>query len=234
MRVLMSCVLAVACGPALAQTVYKCTDDYGTVVFSQRPCADDPDKVTTVDTSRSLRTGSGGSVAEEGEFAQMNEVRRRCENRSNAIAEHYRAEYERVSREITALEERIQRSNSSQAGANAESGLRQQIGGLITERGTVKSAEVEEVAANRQRCRDEEAAEVKRQADARAARELEQSKRDAAAAAAAPADPAADAAPAIPDAPAAPGATGPSDVRGQPVPDTDEGMPEKDEQPQSG
>lgn len=163
MRPILLSVLLLSPALACAQTVYKCTDARGTVVFSQRPCAEDPEKVQTVDTSRAMRTGSGGSVAEEGEFAQLNEVRRRCQGRSGAIADRYALEYARIGREIESLEAQIQRSNSS----TWESGLRQQISGLIGERATLKTAEVNEQADNRERCREEEKTEIERQAAAR-------------------------------------------------------------------
>lgn len=167
MRPILLSVLLLSPALACAQTVYKCTDASGTVVFSQRPCAEDPDKVQTVDTSRAMRTGSGGSVAEEGEFAQLNEVRRRCQGRSGAISDYYAAQYKRIAREIETLEDQIRRASGNLAGATWESGLRQQISGLIGERATLKTAEVNEQADNRERCREEEKTEIERQAAAR-------------------------------------------------------------------
>ena len=156
---------------AHAQTVFKCTDERGTVVFSQRPCAKDPSSVETVDVSRSMKTGSGGSVADEGDFAKMNDVRRRCESRTNAITQRYADSYERIAAEITNLEARLLADSDSAADATREAGVRQQISGLVAERGTLKSAEVQEQADNRKQCREEERDEEARQAQSRSARE---------------------------------------------------------------
>jgi hypothetical protein len=64
-------------GPVLAQTdeatppaprsntvVYKCMNADGSVVFADTPCAKDPKKMQTLDTSAALRTGSGGHQGE--------------------------------------------------------------------------------------------------------------------------------------------------------------------------
>ena len=39
---------------------YKCVSADGTVIFSENPCSTDPKKVQEIDTSTSLKTGSGG------------------------------------------------------------------------------------------------------------------------------------------------------------------------------
>lgn len=153
--------------PACAQTVYKCKDDSGVVVFSQRPCAADPAKVETVDTSSALKTGTGGSVAEQSEFAEANEVRRRCENRLNAIAGRYAANRDRISRQISALEWQAGRARNNLAGATYNSGIRQQIAGLATERGALASAEAAEMEAARGRCDAEQQALEKQHDEAR-------------------------------------------------------------------
>lgn len=167
---LLSLLLVLAPTAVTGQSVYKCVDDRGTTVFSQRPCADDPEKVETVDTSRALKTGTGGAVAEQGEFAQMNQLRRRCDDRLTSVQDRYSREYGRIEREIANLEARSTTANNNLAGATYESGLRGQIAGLMSERGTLKAAESQELLSVREQCRADEQAEEKRQAKAQAAR----------------------------------------------------------------
>lgn len=186
---------ALLSGPAFGQKVYKCTDERGTTVFSQRPCSADPSKVSTVDTSSALKTGTGGSVAEQGEFAAMNEVDRRCRVRLDNIAGTYAGRRQRIANEIAALEARARRANNNLAGATLESGIRQQIAGLAGERGTLASAEAQEMQAAREECRIQKEAEQTRIDEAREARaaqaaaeaEAAAAKAQAAAAKAAPA-----------------------------------------------
>ncbi len=130
MRTVIAIALTLAANAVFASQVYKCKDANGTVVFSQRPCADDPARVETVDTSRSLKTGTGGSVEEQSEFAAMNEIRRKCAARLDGISGRYAAQRASIARQIAALEASIERTNNNLAGATAESGLRQQIGSL--------------------------------------------------------------------------------------------------------
>ncbi len=42
--------------------VYKCAGADGSVVFSEKPCSNDPKKVQEIDTSGALKTGSGGHL----------------------------------------------------------------------------------------------------------------------------------------------------------------------------
>lgn len=170
MNRILFCLLLVSSSAVTGQTVFKCKDNLGNPVFSQRPCADDPAKIETVDTSRSLKTGSGGSVAEEGEYADMNELRRQCQARASEIASRYAATYGRIAGEIAGLESKITLAKNNLAGATWESGMRQQIAGLVAERATMKAAEVDESAANRERCQSEIDAEELRQSKAREAR----------------------------------------------------------------
>ncbi|MFO1493316.1 MAG: DUF4124 domain-containing protein [Lysobacterales bacterium] len=159
--------------PALGQKVYKCTDEGGTVVFSQRPCADDPKQMETVDTSRALRTGSGGSVAEQGEFADLNAVRRACAERMNAITSRYDGQRRRITADIAALERQAATANNNLAGATYDSGIRQQIAGLTSERGALQQAEATERTAERERCASEVESTEERIAEARAKRQAD-------------------------------------------------------------
>jgi hypothetical protein len=172
----------------MGQSVYKCIDDRGTTVYSQRPCADDPANVEKVDTSRSLKTGTGGAVAEQSEFAQMNQLRRLCDDRLRSVQERYSRDYGRIAREISSLEARIDNANNNLAGATWESGLRSQIAGLMAERGTLKAAEAQELLSVREQCRLDEKEEEKRQSEAQEARAEAQRAADEAAADKAAAD----------------------------------------------
>lgn len=164
-RIVMGIAAALLSGHAMAQTVYKCKDESGTVVYSQRPCASDPAQVQTVDTSGALKTGSGGSVAEQSEFAEANEVERRCEGRLNAVAGRYAASRNRIGAQILSLERQAARANNNLAGATYDSGIRQQIAGLVTERGALASAEAAEMQSARERC-DMERDELEKKQDA--------------------------------------------------------------------
>lgn len=179
--VLLLLLLVLAPTVVTGQSVYKCVDDRGTTVFSQRPCADDPAKVETVDTSRALKTGTGGAVAEQSEFAQMNQLRRRCDDRLRSVEDRYRRDYSRIAREIASLEARGETANNNLAGATLESGLRSQIAGLAAERGTLKAAEADELSSVREQCRLDEQAEEKRQTEAQEARTEAQQAADKAA-----------------------------------------------------
>lgn len=145
-----------------AQSVYKCTDANGTTIFSQRPCSADPAKVQSVDVSRSLKSGTGGAVAEQGEFSAMNEARRRCAVRESDIGARYRAQNARLSRQIAGLEYRMSFASNNLAGATMESGIRQQITGLITARSALVGAEAQELQAAREQCDSQIASEEKR------------------------------------------------------------------------
>ena len=46
--------------PGGTTVAYKCVNADGSVVFSESPCSTDPHKVSTIDTSSALHTGSGG------------------------------------------------------------------------------------------------------------------------------------------------------------------------------
>lgn len=78
---------------------YKCVNADGSVTYSQDPCSSDPKKVQTVDTSRALRTGSGGSQAEIADSVADSDCRAKAfsttHGESDRIAESNRhiAEY---------------------------------------------------------------------------------------------------------------------------------------------
>ncbi len=160
---------------AFGQSVFKCQGENGVTVFSQRPCADDPAKVEQVDTSRSLKTGSGGSVESQSEFAQLNSVRRNCDNRIASINSRYNAQRGRIGGEIARLEAEASRANNNLAGATWEAGLRQQIAGLMAERGALASAEAQELAAVRAECQE---AISSKESEIEAARKARESKQE--------------------------------------------------------
>lgn len=80
---------------APAQQVFRCTDARGNPVFSQSPCSADPGKMEVVDTSRALKTGSGGLAAAPGEDA--------CAKREREITENYATDNAKLDRQIAEL-----------------------------------------------------------------------------------------------------------------------------------
>jgi hypothetical protein len=55
MKIVFLACMALACAPALSQTVYKCKDDKGTTVYSQISCGDDATKMD-------MRSGVGRAM----------------------------------------------------------------------------------------------------------------------------------------------------------------------------
>lgn len=164
-------LLALALPTALAaQTVYKCTDAGGTLVYSDRPCSTDPAKVETIDTSESMKTSSGGSIAEQGEYARTNQLRRTCDERVAAIRGRYASQYARIDRQIADVELRIRNIDYRLVRSTVETELRNQLPGLTTERERLKAAETRELATANERCRKELELDEKRRASAEATR----------------------------------------------------------------
>lgn len=164
-------LLALAWPTALAaQTVYKCTEAGGTLVYSDRPCSTDPGNVETIDTSESMKTSSGGSIAEQGEYARTNQLRRTCDERAAAIRGRYAREYARIDRQIADLESRIRKIDPRLVGSTFATELRSQLPGLTTERDRLKAAEAQELATANERCRKELELDEKRRASAEATR----------------------------------------------------------------
>ncbi len=153
-----------------AQAIYKCVDPNGTIVYSQESCGSDATKIETVDTSKSAKPGDGDALAEQSEFVRMNDVRRQCDLRIQAIERRHAAEYRRISGEIASLEARIKGVDYRLTGTPAVTDLRQQIPPLQRERDALKLAESQQRAAAQEQCRNELAAEEERQSTARAAR----------------------------------------------------------------
>lgn len=168
---ILTLVLVLATPATLAaQTVYKCTEENGTVVYSEQPCAADPAKVETIDTSESLRTGSGGYIDEQSEFARMNQVRRNCETRMEAIGRRYAGQYRRLSDQIEGLEERIANVDRRLAGSAQQGSLQTQLASAVERRDRLGADEAGERAVAQQQCDEEIRAEEERQQKAQAER----------------------------------------------------------------
>jgi hypothetical protein len=88
------------CVPATAQQVYKCLDERGNPVYSQRPCADDPEDAVVVDTSRALKTSA--SPADSNGQLTASQFGRNvvCERREYAIEQRKQRELEALERQI--------------------------------------------------------------------------------------------------------------------------------------
>lgn len=168
MRALQILVLVLAMPATLAaQTVFKCTEANGTTVYSDKACSADPTKVQTVDTTESLKTGSGGSIAEQAEFATMNGIRRNCDARARSATERYAEQYRRIAKEIASLERSSATMDYRLAGTSRQTDLRTQITALGAEREQLKLAEAQELPTLQSQCAKEVEAEETRQAAAR-------------------------------------------------------------------
>lgn len=154
----------------VAQTVYKCTEASGTIVYSQQPCSADPAKVEAIDTTPSQMTGSGGFIAEQGEFAQMNEVRRNCDARMQSIRDRYAGQTRRLSDEIDSLNKRSASNDYRLIGSTYQLELKSQIARLTDERSQLKAAEAKELSAEQERCQTAVKEEEERQLAAQTAR----------------------------------------------------------------
>jgi hypothetical protein len=169
MRKLAYLLLCPLVGPAVlvAQTVYKCVDASGTIVYSQQPCSTDADKIETINTTSAETPGSRDALAEQSEFVRMNGVRRRCDARINGINNDYAAQYRRIADEIARLEEQIRGVDYRVRGSTYDTDLRRRVPVLEQERAKLEAAESDELSVARERCQVEIEAEEKRQAEAR-------------------------------------------------------------------
>lgn len=178
-------LLALATPTALvAQTVYKCTEADGSVVYSQRPCAADPAKVETIDTSAALKTGSGGSVDEQSNFARMNQIRRTCDERIKAVGQRYVTVYGQISQDEAALAARQSANDLRVNDVAYHAEIRKRLADLSAERAKFRAEEAKELETAQELCRTEVEAEEKRVSDAEAARVKAQAAADKAAASA--------------------------------------------------
>lgn len=89
---------------ALGQSVYKCVDDRGTTVFSERPCADDPAKMESVDTARALKTGTAPPepIPESAKGAFLLGSLERCSRESDAVTARANVELAKIDRDMLA------------------------------------------------------------------------------------------------------------------------------------
>ncbi len=168
MRKLAYLLLCPLAAPALlaAQTVYKCVDASGTIVYSEQPCSTDPEKIETLITTGADTAGSRDALAEQSEFVRMNDVRRRCDARINAIENDYAAQYRRIADQIARVEEQIRGVDYRVRGSTYDTDLRRRIPALEQERVKLEAAQSDESAVARERCQVEIEAEEKRQAEA--------------------------------------------------------------------
>ena len=91
----MKLILVLLLSPSLAigQSVFKCEEN-GVTVFSQRPCADDPAKVESVDVTRANRTPTPPRAApvvmsESTKAALLLGQLQRCSDESDAVKKRY-------------------------------------------------------------------------------------------------------------------------------------------------
>jgi len=183
MRTLNCLLLLLLLAPdtTTAQTVYKCTDPDGTIVFSGQPCSTDPAKVETIELPVPKSAGTRDLLAEQGEYVQTNNLRRQCDARNNAISARHAAQRSRIDGEIAAVQERIRTLDYRIRGSTHETELRSRIPALEAERDTLRGIEAKELSAARAQCQLETEAEEKRQFEAQAARARAQRAADRAA-----------------------------------------------------
>jgi colicin import membrane protein len=169
MRTLACLILLSLSAPTVmaTQTVYKCVEADGTIVYSEQPCSTDPGKIETIVTTGADTAGSRDALAEQSEFVRMNDVRRRCDARINAINNDYAAQYRRIADEIARVEEQIRGVDYRVRGSTYDTDLRRRIPVLEQERAKLEAAESDELSVARERCQVEIDAEETRQAEAR-------------------------------------------------------------------
>ena len=137
--------------------VYKCTNPDGSVVYAEKPCSTDPNKVQTIDTSPALRTGSGGF---QGEIA-ASVADSDCRDRAYKSTHADQTQIDESNRHIADYQQRIQ-DLQAQPGAYGTTDNSQAIadleGAIAKEREfQAKSAENNEAAyQNALRLCDEE------------------------------------------------------------------------------
>ena len=85
-------------------TVYKCVNADGSVVFAETPCAADPAKVQTIDTSGALKHGSGGNQAEIAASVADSD----CRERAYATSHHSADQIEESKRHVAEYQQRLQ------------------------------------------------------------------------------------------------------------------------------
>jgi hypothetical protein len=172
MRKLAYLLLCPLVGPAVlaAQTVYKCVDASGTIVYSQQPCSTDADKIETISTTSAETPGSRDALAEQSEYVRMNDVRRSCDARIASIENRHTAQYQRVAGEIARVEEQIRGVDYRIRGSTYETDLRRRIPGLEEQRAALNVSRASDLRDARDQCQFEVDAEENRQASARAER----------------------------------------------------------------
>lgn len=155
---------------ASAQTIYKCTEADGTMVYAEQPCSTNPTKVETLELVGAQDNSTRDALAEQSEFVRLNDVRRQCELQIESIGKRYDPQHRRVANDIARLEAQIKALDYRLRGTTVDTDLRRQIPELEKERARLKDAQAAEVSSAREQCRNEVQAEEDRQAAARAVR----------------------------------------------------------------
>lgn len=104
---------------APAQSIYKCIDDNGKTTFSQRPCADNAEKVTVKDHN------SGISVGPSGDFSKMRDGNksRQLERRIQILEDEIDLLHSSRDRDLAALRRKKRYANNNLAGATWEQSI---------------------------------------------------------------------------------------------------------------
>jgi chromosome segregation ATPase len=172
MRALIVCLLLspLTSTTSAAESIYKCVDPNGTIVYSQERCGSDAEKIETVGAPESVKPGDGDALAEQSEFVRMNNVRRQCDTRLQSIERRNAAELRRISSEIASIETRIRNIDPRLVGSTIVTDLRAQLAPLQDQRQALQLADSRQRETAQEQCRNDMNAEEQRQASARATR----------------------------------------------------------------
>jgi uncharacterized protein DUF4124 len=150
---------------ALAQTVYKCKDDKGSTVYSEKPCSSDARKVEQVKVrSHTPAVDSSANfeaIKSNNEWAGIGRAEEWCVREANdRIYPPLRRRMADIDAQIARLRAAGQHANNNLAGVTYINGLRQEISALEQTKSSESAAAESMMASERQRC-----AETRRSAE---------------------------------------------------------------------
>lgn len=155
--VLALVVLLAAPWPHATAAVYKCKNEQGATVYSEKPCGKDAAEVKvrnfepTVDSS-----GNFKAMQSNNEKAGIARDEEWCvRNANDRIYLPLKSRIASINAEIAKLENATLYATNDVAGATFAGGLRQQVAGLIQSRSTELAAADSQMSAERSRCAQE-------------------------------------------------------------------------------
>jgi hypothetical protein len=167
MRVLILILLFAFSTCCQAQKVYKCGSPAGVVVFSQTPCGKD---ATEVDAAPRVKPQApSASISEISDSVKMSQIGINCANSRTNIARSYDVQLASIDRSVRDLRVSKRYSNNNLAGATRDQSIETQIQTLELRRSGIVQSMNQALADVDRRCDADREAELKRQAEARAA-----------------------------------------------------------------